>query len=136
MASGTIIQFNAAKGYGFIEPDNGGEDVFVHLNDLNDDPVLARPGTRLEFNVLRSGRGLKASDITILGPVSKMPVAAAPVASTTTEDSLVDVLSRSDYAREITDVLITVLPHIKASEIIEVRQRLCAAADHRGWLDD
>jgi len=44
MANGTVKWFNATKGYGFIEPENGGKDVFVHisaversgLNGLND----------------------------------------------------------------------------------------------------
>jgi cold shock protein len=62
MAIGTIIRFNVDRGYGFIEQDNGEEDVFVDLADLPD-PAAARRGARVEFNVLRNERGLKVADI-------------------------------------------------------------------------
>ncbi|NIZ61221.1 cold-shock protein [Sedimentitalea sp. CY04] len=49
MANGTVKWFNATKGYGFIEPENGGKDVFVHisaversgLNGLNDNQKVS-----------------------------------------------------------------------------------------------
>ena len=128
-------KFQCAEGYGFIEPETGGEDVFVHRNDLNDHRGLARSGTRLEFNILRSGSGLKAADVTVLRPATKPVAAIAPAVLTTADDPPVDVLSRSDYAQEVTDVLIAALPSITATEIVEVRQRLCDTADRRRWLD-
>ena len=52
MATGTVKWFNADKGYGFIAPDNGGEDVFVHitavqragLDGLNDNQKVSFEG--------------------------------------------------------------------------------------------
>jgi CspA family cold shock protein len=153
VASGRIVQFNQSRGYGFIEPDSGGEDVFVHCNELGEYAVVARPGMRVEFNVLKSDRGLKASDVVVVDssrsrPGAPVPRAAVPVSRTAApvspasppmlsdEGILLDVLSNAEYEREITDVLISVLSSITASEIVEVRRRLSAAAAQRGWLED
>ena len=61
MASGRIIRFNQANGYGFIEPDDGGEDVFVHINDVCDPVQVLRPGMRVAYSVELGSRGRRAS---------------------------------------------------------------------------
>jgi CspA family cold shock protein len=61
MATGTVKWFDARKGFGFIQPDDGGKDVFVHvtavqaagLNGLND-------GQKVSYEVV-SGRGKQAA---------------------------------------------------------------------------
>ena len=58
MASGAVKWFNAAKGFGFITPDLGPSDVFVHVSALSAAGIDGlQPGDRVEFELTQSGDG-------------------------------------------------------------------------------
>ena len=61
MANGTVKWFNATKGYGFIKPDNGGQDVFVHISAVEKAGYSALvEGAKIRFEPI-AGRGGKVS---------------------------------------------------------------------------
>jgi len=62
---GTVKWFNDAKGFGFIEPEDGGEDVFVHFSAIQGEGFKTlREGQKLEFDVVDGPKGLQASNVT------------------------------------------------------------------------
>jgi cold shock protein len=65
MQKGTVKFFNAAKGFGFITPDDGGKDVFVHANDTGG--AVLQEGTKVEFEVVQGKKGPQASGVKIVG---------------------------------------------------------------------
>jgi len=64
--TGKVKWFNNQKGYGFIIPDDGGKELFVHFKDvigdrsLNDDHVV-------EFEIIEGKKGLQAANVRIVG---------------------------------------------------------------------
>jgi cold shock protein len=58
MATGTVKWFNAQKGYGFIQPENGGADVFVHISAVERAGMdNLREGQRLNYELEQGQRG-------------------------------------------------------------------------------
>jgi len=64
MKKGTVKFFNTAKGFGFITPDDGGKDVFVHANDTGG--AVLSEGTKVEFEVVQGKKGPQASGLKVL----------------------------------------------------------------------
>jgi CspA family cold shock protein len=58
MATGTVKFFNNSKGFGFIKPDDGGEDLFVHVTGLIDEDL--RENDKVSYEVERGKKGLNA----------------------------------------------------------------------------
>jgi CspA family cold shock protein len=58
MASGTVKWFNAQKGYGFIQPDDGARDVFVHISAVEQSGIgNLREGQRVSYELERGQQG-------------------------------------------------------------------------------
>lgn len=64
MTTGTVKWFSNAKGYGFISPDDGKEDVFAHFSAISMEGYKTlKEGQKVEFEVNRGPKGLQASNI-------------------------------------------------------------------------
>jgi CspA family cold shock protein len=62
MATGTVKWFNATKGYGFIQPDEGGNDVFVHISAVERAGMSSlREGQKLSYDLERGRNGKTAA---------------------------------------------------------------------------
>ncbi|MDF2939395.1 MAG: cold-shock protein [Gammaproteobacteria bacterium] len=65
MNTGTVKFFNHSKGFGFITPDDGGKDVFVHLNGIKRGQL--NEGSKVQFSTESSAKGLNAVNVEVIG---------------------------------------------------------------------
>jgi len=63
MINGTVKFFNNVRGFGFIAPDDGGKDVFVHKSDLVDEIT---EGDKVSYDVEESEKGLNAINVKVI----------------------------------------------------------------------
>ncbi len=64
MATGTVKWFNDSKGYGFISPDDGSKDVFVHHSGISGSGFKSlTEGAKVEFEVQEGPKGPQASNV-------------------------------------------------------------------------
>lgn len=67
MAQGTVKWFNGEKGFGFIAPDEQGEDVFVHFSAITGNGYRTlEEQQRVEFDVEQGAKGLQATNVSAL----------------------------------------------------------------------
>lgn len=147
MATGRVLQFDHARGYGFVAVDDGGEDVFLHASVFDGDPDALTPGVKVEFKIMAGDRGRKAFAARLTGDgepepdlvqpnPSVMPARKAPGAEVAPgEEQMCDLLSQAELETELTELLMGNVPTLTGQQILEIRQGVLDCARKHGWVD-
>lgn len=144
MATGKVVRFDEVRGYGFIAPDDGGEDVFMHANDLDDEKYAFTAGVPVEYEVTAGERGLKAHAVRVARKrATGTPKALARVseeqgeggATDRDEEDLSDLLSANQFERELTELSLRVDPTLTGSQILALRRALVDLGQRHGWVE-
>ncbi|MCX3058799.1 cold-shock protein [Streptomyces beihaiensis] len=125
-----MVRFDGARGYGFVAPDDGGEDVFLHVNDLLVPESYLRTGLRVEFDIEEGDRGPKASSVRLADGASVPGRHAAEG-----DDVLCDVLRVDEFTHEITELLLRAAPSLTGEQILAIRRELVQNGRKHGWVD-
>jgi cold shock protein len=134
--TGKVIRFDAVRGYGFISPDVGGEDVFLHVNDLEFEKPLARAGARVSFEILDGDRGKFATAVRLATKAATANATSThEVDSVDESDDYYDVLSAAEFRHLVTEILLQISPSIAGDQIIAVRSEFEKLARKQGWID-
>jgi cold shock CspA family protein len=77
MPTGTVKFFNGQRGFGFITPDEGGEDLFVHQNNINMEGFRSlADGEKVEFQIEQDQNTGKTKAVNVTGPNGQAPQGA------------------------------------------------------------
>lgn len=132
--TGTVVRFDQVRGYGFIAPDSGGDDIFLHANDLEFEKSLATRQARVSFDVEDGPRGEFATSVQLVTPQSGQVERPAPSAGPESDDYF-DVLAASELRQMVTEVLLDTTPSLTGEQIVRARASFEALARKYGWVE-
>ncbi len=135
MGVGRILRFDETRGYGFIAPADGGEDVFFHANDFGEQRHLVRPEMRVEFEAEAGERGLKVASVRLLDGPGRLRSDIEAAFAGADDDGMCDVLAPRQFAAEITELLVAQVPSLTGAQILQIRQHLADHARSHGWIE-
>lgn len=159
--TGKVVHYDANRGFGFLAPDSGGADVFLHINDIDIDESALKPGAQVSFDVEATERGSKAVNVAVTGAAAD----AAPrggrrddhgdhrerdhrsertdrndrserAPRRTPRPTDAAVLDATTFVEELTEILLDASGDLTATQIIAIRGRVADFAVARGWVVD
>jgi CspA family cold shock protein len=141
LRSGRILRFDEVRGYGFIVPDDGGQDVFVHANYLGDDKSAFGPGTAVEFEAMEGERGPKAFAVRLAGggrssAADEEPSRPSVPGVAYNDDALCDVLTPTEFRQELTELFLQRSPDLTGTQMLRLRDGILALAQKHRWVDE
>jgi CspA family cold shock protein len=138
VVSGRVVRYDSVRGYGFIAPEHGGEDVFLHVNDMLMPESAVHSGLVVEFEMEGGERGLKASSVRLpKGSLARPAVPAASVGKPVgnDDDPLCDVLTADEFLRDMTELLLESAPSLTGEQLLQVRGALLQFGKNHGWAE-
>lgn len=144
MKNGRVVRFNETRGYGFVAPEDGGDDVFIHANALEGSEIALAPGVPVEFLAVDSDRGPKAvrlrvrpdGETGILEPDRAGSTSRPAKDPVVAEDDVCDVLSERTLTHTLTEALLRATPELTGAQLLEVRRQVLELARRHGWVED
>lgn len=159
--NGKVVHYDANRGFGFLAPDSGGADVFLHINDIDIDEGALKPGAKVAFDVEETDRGTKAINVSVTEEAAAEDAAAARAHRRDSHDhgrasdhgrgsgdgrasgdrgrrsrGSGGALDASAFTEELTELLLDSADDLTAAQIVAIRQRVTDFAVARGWVLD
>ena len=130
-----VVRFDEVRGYGFITPDFGGDDVFLHANDLEIEKHLAKRGAAVSFEVEEGDRGKFATHVRLSVDAPSSRPAPRDDDDNAGGDDYFDVLTSEEFLHIATERLLLISPPLTGEQILAVRNSFEQLARKQGLID-